>query len=96
MLDIFSKNLVEFIAGMPLTLSCSDKVFNPKACGVQGRSPGGVCGGTKPPVHKKKLKKKFSTKKTFKIFYNIFSKNISSSNLFCLKIILPSALFERG
>ena len=29
--------------------------YNPKACGVQRHSPGGGCGGTKPPAHKIKL-----------------------------------------
>ena len=29
-------------------------ILNPKACGVQGCSPGGGCRGTQPPAHKKK------------------------------------------
>ena len=29
------------------------RVLNPKAWGVQGRSPGRGCGGAKPPAYKK-------------------------------------------
>ena len=33
------------------------RVLNPKACGVQGRSPGGGCGGGKAPLIKMEEKK---------------------------------------
>ena len=34
------------------------RVLNPKACEVQGCSPGGGFGGAKPPTHKKKIRQK--------------------------------------
>ena len=39
------------------------RVLYPKTCGVQGRSPGRGCGGSKPPRKKKVRKKKNLTKK---------------------------------
>ena len=34
------------------------RFLNPKACGVQGRSPGGGCAGTEPHTHKKNWEKR--------------------------------------
>ena len=54
-----------------------NRVLNPKACGVQGRSPGGRCGKVKAhsqffPIEKINVNKYFG-----KIFDNIFKKNPS-------------------
>ena len=49
--DFYIERLKRFVQNMPLTLSSEGRVLNPKACGVQGCSPG-RCGGK--GLHRKK------------------------------------------
>ena len=46
MLAFFSKNLVRFIAGMPLTLTCSD--YGSQSNSMRGAAPVGGTGGQAP------------------------------------------------
>ena len=50
------------------------RVVNPKACGVQGRSPSGGCGGAKPHVKKRFDEKMFEnfSKKCQNFLFSIF------------------------
>ena len=50
MLNYLAK-LKIFFDEMPLSANLREPVLNPKACGVQGCSPGGGCGGWSPPAH---------------------------------------------
>ena len=52
--DFKNKKLLGIFAEMPLSANLfRTRVLNPQACGLQGRSPIGGCGVTKPPAHKK-------------------------------------------
>ena len=53
MLDIFSKNLVEFISGMPLTLTCFD--YGPQSKSMRERD-------SEAPAHKNKKSTKLKKK----------------------------------
>ena len=50
---VLAKNLEEIFSNLIQTLTSEARVLNPKACGVQGRSPGGGCGTRSPPPKKK-------------------------------------------
>ena len=66
-----------FFANLLQTLTSEAKVLNPKASGVQGRSPGGRCGGQSPPPTKTMFcEKKKSQKQNFRKKILIFQYKI--------------------
>ena len=74
MLDIFSKNLVKFIYGMPLTLTCSDWSPKSKSMRVPRAQPSWGVDPGDSSVKKNILEKKMLRKKKFENFSNIFTK----------------------
>ena len=80
----FQKNLKEIFA---LTLTREARVLDPKECGVQGRNPGGGCGGpSRPPNFFFSRMDNFMDKifffKSGQIYFNLFQRCVMCWNEF--------------